>query len=78
MVRQLATHYKHAEVLCPIHLGFANSQIQNTLNGCLINDAQHVTDLRVDIDCNLKFDTHINNIIGKAYARVGVITFFNF
>jgi len=54
-----------------LHLGFANSQIQYTLDDCLINDAQNVTDLGVDIDCNLKYDTHINNIIGKAYARVG-------
>jgi len=43
------------------------------LDGCLINDAQNVTDLGVDIDCNLKYDTNINNIIGKAYARVGVL-----
>jgi len=50
-----------------------SSQIQYTLDGCTINDAQNVTDLGVDIDCNLKYDTHINNIIGKAYARVGVL-----
>jgi len=43
------------------------------LDGCLINDAQNVTDLGVDIDCNLKYDTHINSIIGNAYARVGVL-----
>jgi len=58
---------------CFVLLGFANSQIQYTLDGCLINDAQNVTDLGVDINCNLKYDTHINNIIGKAYARVGVL-----
>jgi len=56
-----------------LHLGFANSQIQYTLDGCLINDAQNVTDLEVDIDCNLKYYSHTNNIIGKAYARVGVL-----
>jgi len=27
-----------------LHLGFANSQIQYTLDGCQINDAQNVTD----------------------------------
>ena len=27
----------------------------------------------VEIDCNIKYDTHVNNIIGKAYARVGVL-----
>jgi len=56
-----------------LHLGFTNNQIQYTLDGCLINDAQNVPDLGVDIDCNLKYDTHINNIIGKAYARVAVL-----
>jgi len=58
-----------------LNLGFTNSQIQYTLDGCLITDAQHVTDLGVDSDCNLNYNrpTHINNIIGKAYARVGVL-----
>jgi len=51
-----------------LHLGFTNSQLQYTLNGCLINDAHNITDLVVDIDCNLKYDTHINNIISKAYT----------
>ena len=43
------------------------------MDGCLIDIAQNVTDLGVEIDCNLKYDTHINNIIDKAYARVGVL-----
>jgi len=50
MVRQLATRYKYSEKCFVLHLGFTNSQIQYTLDGCLINDAQNVTDLRVDID----------------------------
>ena len=57
-----------------LHLGKTNSQIQYTVQyGCLIDIAQNVTDLGVDINCNLKYYTHINNIIGKAYARVGVL-----
>ena len=35
--------------------------------------AQNFTDLEVEIDCSLNYDTHINIIIGKAYARVGVL-----
>jgi len=53
-----------------LHLGFANSQITAKLQHTL-DDAQNVIDLAVDIDCNLKYDTYINNIIGEAYARVG-------
>jgi len=37
-----------------LHLGFATSKIKYTLDGCLINDAQNITDLGVDIDCNFK------------------------
>ena len=50
-----------------LHLGKTNSQIQYTLDGCCIDIAQN------EIYCNLKYDTRINNIIGKAYARVGVL-----
>ena len=53
-----------------IHLGAA---VRCTLDGCCIDIAQNVTDLGVEIDCNLKYDTHTNNIIGKAYAQVGVL-----
>ena len=56
-----------------LHLGKTNRQIQNTLDGCCIDIAQNVTDFGVEIDCNLKYDTHIYNIIGKAYARIGVL-----
>ena len=64
---QLTINTKKCFVL---HLGKTNSQIQYTLDGCLIDIAQNVTDLGVEIDCNLKYDTLINNIISKAYARV--------
>ena len=43
------------------------------MDGCCIGAGKNITDLGVEIDCNSKYDTHINYIIGKAYARVGVI-----
>ena len=69
-VWQLTINIKKCFIL---HLGKTNRQIQNTLDGCCIVIAQNVTDLGVEIDCNLKYDTHINNIIGKAYGRIGVL-----
>ena len=56
-----------------LHLGKNNSYALYFLNGCCIGAADNVTDLGVDIDCNLSFDKHINKVIGKAFARVGVI-----
>jgi hypothetical protein len=56
-----------------LHLGKNNSEIKYYLNGCLISPSQSVTDLGVDIDSSLSFDTHINKIIGKAYSRVGIL-----
>jgi ribonuclease P/MRP protein subunit RPP40 len=56
-----------------LHLGKTNSKTVYTLYGCRINVAQNVADLGVDINCKLKYDTHINNIIGKAYSRVGIL-----
>jgi len=69
MVRQLAITINTQKCFA-LHHGFTNTQIQYTLNSWLSNDAHNVTDLEVDIDCNIKYDTHINNIIDKAYARV--------
>jgi len=37
-----------------------------------INDVCVVSDLGIEIDSLLKYDTHINKIIGKAYSRIGV------
>jgi len=56
-----------------LHLGKNNTKHQYFLNGCPIGAAQVVTDLGVDIDPLLKFDAHINKIVGKAYSRVGVL-----
>jgi hypothetical protein len=56
-----------------LHLGKNNCHSQYYLNGCLIGVSQTVTDLGVDINSSLKYDMHINKIIGKAYSRVGVL-----
>ena len=67
---QLTINTKKCFVL---HLGKSNNQTSYTLDGCCIGAAKNILDSGVEIDCNLKYDTHINNIIGKAYARVGVL-----
>ena len=54
-------------------LGKLNSQKQYIVDGCCIDISQNVSVLGVEINSNLKYDTHIHNIIGKAYARVGVL-----
>ena len=43
------------------------------INGSEIGAEEVVSDLGVDIDSNLKFDVHINNIIGRAYSRIGIL-----
>ena len=62
-------------ILHVLHLGKYDRLLQYASDGCRIDTAQNVSDLGVDIDCNLIYDTHINIIIGKTYARVSV--FFN-
>jgi len=42
-------------------------------NGRQINDACGVSDLGIEIDSSLKYDAHINKIVGKAYSRIGVL-----
>jgi len=32
-----------------------------------------VSDLGIEIYSSLKYDAHINNIVGKAYCRIGVL-----
>ena len=56
-----------------MHLGKASHANTYFLNGCKINTAHVVTDLGVEVDESLKFDAHINKIVGKAYSRVGVL-----
>jgi len=42
-------------------------------NGRQINDACVVSDLGIEIDLSLKYDAHINRIVGKVYYRIGVL-----
>lgn len=56
-----------------LHLGKNNVQNTYFINGCQIAASQVVTDLGVEIDADLNFDAHINKIVGKAYARLGVL-----
>jgi len=41
--------------------------------GRQINDACVVSDLGIEIDLSLKYDAHMNKIVGKAYSRIGVL-----
>ena len=43
------------------------------INGSQIASSQVVADLGVHIDADLKYDAHINKIVGKAYSRLGVL-----
>ena len=54
-----------------MHIGESN---RNFFKGCQINDACIVSDLGIEIDSSLKYDAHINKIVGKAYSRVGVLS----
>ena len=56
-----------------LHLGKKNNNKKYFLNGCVIDAPPVVTDLGVEIDLELKYDKHINKIVGKAYSRVGMI-----
>jgi len=55
-----------------LHLGKSNTQHQYFVNGCQIGAAHVVTDLGVDVDRLVQFDSHINKIVGKAHSRVGI------
>ena len=56
-----------------IHFGHKNNKYKYFLNGSPIGAPETVTDLGVDVDPLLKFDTHINKIIKKSYSRIGVL-----
>lgn len=56
-----------------LHVGKQNSNYCYFLCGHQIAAADVVSDLGVAIDPLLTFDVHINNIIGKAYSRIGVL-----
>ena len=57
-----------------LHLGKNNNNYYSYyLNGFKVGVADAVTDLGVNIDRTLKYDKHINNIVGRAYSRVGIL-----
>jgi Reverse transcriptase (RNA-dependent DNA polymerase) len=51
-----------------LHIGKSNHHYSN-----FFSDACVVSDLGIEMDSSLKYDLHINNIVGKAYSRVGVL-----
>ena len=53
--------------------GKQNAKNQYFINGQIIDAAQSVTDLGIEVDFALKYDLHINSIVSKAYSRIGVL-----
>jgi hypothetical protein len=59
---------------CSVHyLGINNQRSPYFFSGSVIPVADVVVDLGISIDCNLKFDSHINKIISKSYNRIGTL-----
>jgi hypothetical protein len=56
-----------------LHIGRKPTNCTYFINGRQVGATDVVPDLGVYIDPLLKFDEHINKIIGKAYSRVGVL-----
>jgi len=56
-----------------LHIGKTNHHYSYFFNGRQINDACVVSDLGIEIESSLKYDAHINKIVGKAYARIGIL-----
>jgi ribonuclease P/MRP protein subunit RPP40 len=56
-----------------MHCGKNNTNIQYIIDGNVIGISNLVSDLGVDMEPALKYDNRINRIIGKAYARVGLL-----
>ena len=56
-----------------LHLGKKNPKFSYFINNNIIHAADHVRDLGVEIDSNLVFNYHINNILTKAYQRIAVL-----
>ena len=56
-----------------LHVGTKNHNIQYFLNNCLVSAPHAVTDLGVNIESSLTYDSQINKIVGKAYSRVGIL-----
>ena len=56
-----------------LHLGFNNPHLSYTFDNSKIKPTVSVRDIGVEIDPGLKFDSHINKIVAKAYGRVGTL-----
>ena len=57
-----------------LHLGCnVNCNTSYTFAGHVILPEFKVRDLGVTIDSHLKFDAHIDNIVGRAYGRIGAL-----
>jgi len=56
-----------------LHTGRNNSNFSYSINGNQISTADAVSDLGVILDPVLKYDAHINNLVGKGFQRVGVL-----
>ena len=56
-----------------LHFGKKNPKYNYIINDLQIESVQHVRDLGVEVDDRLKFDHHMQNIIKKAYQRIGVL-----
>jgi len=57
----------------PISIHEAYDSCISHFHACQINVACVVSDLGIEIDSSLKYDGHINRIVGKAYSRIGVL-----
>ena len=56
-----------------IHYGKKNPNQSYQMNGHLLETVHEEKDLGVTFDSELKFSTHIRNIVSKANSRVGII-----
>jgi hypothetical protein len=67
---QLEMNYSKCKSL---HLGKNNPGLVYVVSSSPIESEEHVRDLGVEVDDCLRFDHHIQNIIKKAYQRLGVL-----
>ena len=64
---QLGINYSKCHIL---HLGSKNSNSNYFINGFKIDSGTVVTDLGIQVDSNLRFNCHINNICSRAHSRI--------
>jgi hypothetical protein len=56
-----------------LHLGKNSEKFSYSIYGQLVPVQVEVSDLGVIVDFSLKFQSHIDKIIGKAYSRIGTL-----